>query len=485
MMNEISILYVEDEIDILEGIQSYLSLKFKTVYTAMNGEEGLKLYKEKQPDIVLTDITMPIMDGLSMAEHIRAINNDVPIILMTALSDTNSFITAIDMGIDGYIIKPASKEALEKNLEKSAKTINNKRLLIRKQKLLSEYRNAVDEGALVSKTDINGIITYSNEEFCKVSGYTKDELIGKPHSIVRHPDTSKSIFQEMWKTILSKKVWRGSYWNRAKDGTSYYINAVITPILDENSEIVEFLALRQDITKLFELSHEVDKLNAYVMEQENLAKDKLEAGIVNQMNDDECEILYMPSDILSGDFYSIYKRDDGSIFVYLIDGQGHGVSPALTVFATSSMMNYIIHQIDSLEELIEGLQKIARTFLGEIEQLSYTMIMISPDKKTLTYSSGGMYPFLIKTGSEILEIKANNLPFMNFSPSPISTEIKLDNWESLLVYSDGIVEHESEELGKNMAKTIINNPSNIKDDMKKIQKHDFEDDVTMVYLKNI
>ncbi len=195
----------------------------------------------------------------------------------------------------------------------------------------------------------------------------------------------------------------------------------------------------QDITELFELNNKVEELNTYIMEQEHFAKDKLEEGIVNQMNNDECTVLSLPSDILSGDFYSIYKRDDGSLFLYLVDGQGHGVSPALTVFAISSIINQIVYSICSLEELVEELHKTARTFLGEIEQISYTMIMISPDRKTLTYASGGMYPFLIKNGNETIRIKANNIPFMNFSPAPTCTKMQLDNWDSLLVYSDGIM----------------------------------------------
>ncbi|MDD2699239.1 MAG: EAL domain-containing protein [Arcobacteraceae bacterium] len=103
----------------------------------------------------------------------------------------------------------------------------------------------------MSKTDPKGIITYVNDEFCKTSKYTSDELIGNSHKIVRHPDNPTSLFQEMWRTIKDeKRMWRGVVRNLNKDKVSYYVDATITPILDINNEIVEYIALRNDITSL-------------------------------------------------------------------------------------------------------------------------------------------------------------------------------------------------------------------------------------------
>ncbi len=119
-----------------------------------------------------------------------------------------------------------------------------------KDKLLSEYKRAVDLGAIVSKSDIKGIITYANDAFCEVSGYLKEDLIGKPHSIVRHPDTPKEVFKQMWQKILNKEVWSGNIKNLDKNGNPYFVYATIVPIVDENGEIVEFLAIRYDTTSL-------------------------------------------------------------------------------------------------------------------------------------------------------------------------------------------------------------------------------------------
>jgi PAS domain S-box-containing protein len=115
--------------------------------------------------------------------------------------------------------------------------------------LLTQYKDAIDKSAIVSKTDLFGTITYVNEHFCKTSGYASEELLGKPHNIVRHPDTPKKVFYDMWQTILHKNTWRGIVQNRHKNGESYFVDATIIPMLDQDGEISEFIGIRYEITK--------------------------------------------------------------------------------------------------------------------------------------------------------------------------------------------------------------------------------------------
>ena len=116
-------------------------------------------------------------------------------------------------------------------------------------RIMNEYKEVVDTAFLVSKTDTEGNITYINDNFSKVSKYEYRELLGQNHNIVRDPEVSSFVFKKMWQTIKAKKVWRGSFPNRAKDGSRYYVDAIIMPILDENNKIVEYIAIRQDVTK--------------------------------------------------------------------------------------------------------------------------------------------------------------------------------------------------------------------------------------------
>ncbi len=114
---------------------------------------------------------------------------------------------------------------------------------------LAEYKRAIEQSNIVSKTDLDGVITFVNDEFCKISGYSKDELIGKNHNIIRHPDVPQEVFKKLWDTIKSKKTYISTVKNLAKDGTTFYVNTTVIPILDEDDNIDEFIAIRYDITR--------------------------------------------------------------------------------------------------------------------------------------------------------------------------------------------------------------------------------------------
>ncbi len=125
--------------------------------------------------------------------------------------------------------------------------------------MLKQYIEAIEKNNIVSKTDINGIITFANDEFCKISKYSKEELIGKNHNIVRHPDVPKEVFKKLWDTILAKKTYKATVKNMAKDGTTFYVNSTVIPILDENGEIQEFVAIRYDVTRAVLTAKELEK----------------------------------------------------------------------------------------------------------------------------------------------------------------------------------------------------------------------------------
>jgi len=142
-----------------------------------------------------------------------------------------------------YLDKKQIENLQEENSQKHQE-------LIAHMHLLSEYKRALDESSIVSKTDLRGIITYVNEKFCELSGYTQEELIGKPHNIIRHPDMPSTIFQELWKTIQAKKTFHALIKNHTKSGGEYYVDSTVMPILDSHGQIQEYFAVRHDVTEL-------------------------------------------------------------------------------------------------------------------------------------------------------------------------------------------------------------------------------------------
>lgn len=119
--------------------------------------------------------------------------------------------------------------------------------------LLEQYKATVDSSFIVSKTDPRGFITYVNNAFCNISGYKEEELLGETHSIIRHSDTPKELFKEMWHTIKElKQPWSGEVKNLAKDGSAYWMETYINPILDKEGNVIEYIAMRADISEMQE-----------------------------------------------------------------------------------------------------------------------------------------------------------------------------------------------------------------------------------------
>ncbi|MFW3346466.1 bifunctional diguanylate cyclase/phosphodiesterase [Aliarcobacter butzleri] len=115
--------------------------------------------------------------------------------------------------------------------------------------ILKQYNEATKDSNIISTSDLKGNITYVNDKFCEVSLYNYEEVIAKPHSIVRGEEDDE-IFQQLWETIKNKKAWYGVLKNRKKNGEFYWVNINIRPILNEEDEIIEYIAIRHEITDL-------------------------------------------------------------------------------------------------------------------------------------------------------------------------------------------------------------------------------------------
>jgi len=129
-----------------------------------------------------------------------------------------------------------------------------------------EYNNAINSSFIISKTDKSGRITFVNETFCKVSGYSQEELIGKTHSVVRSPNTSDEVLKELWNTISSKKNFHMTIENKRKNGSSYFVDTFIMPIVDLDKNIVEYLSLRYEVTGYIMAKREAEAASKFKSE---------------------------------------------------------------------------------------------------------------------------------------------------------------------------------------------------------------------------
>ncbi|MGK7901098.1 MAG: sensor histidine kinase [Hormoscilla sp.] len=195
---------------------------------------------------------------------------------------------------------------LEENHEAARSPFDRQERISEKEKIrldrtikeLSDLKYALDQAAIVAITDTKGIIRYVNDKFCELSKYSRSELIGQPHSIIKSGEHSKEFFRDLWSSINSGKVWKGEIKNRAKDGTYYWVDTTIVPFVDDEGKPYQYLSIRFDITdrKLAEekarealhLQLNLQKIQwnqaKLVHREKMLSLEQLVAGIAHEIN---------------------------------------------------------------------------------------------------------------------------------------------------------------------------------------------------------
>ncbi|MGE4295252.1 MAG: response regulator [Campylobacterales bacterium] len=251
----LSVLLVEDDEEVRSTLKSLLTRWGVEVHDAPDGEAGFRLYEAVRPHAVVTDIQMPRMDGFAMIRAIRVLSPRIPVTVITAHSDHAYLVKAIELGLDHLLFKPVSAPQLRAVLEKVHDRIRLESEINKER----QYYKALMAATIVSKTDPKGVITDVNDNFCQISGFTREELIGKPHNIVRHPDMPAEGFRAMWETIGSGQIWHGQVKNRKKGGGYYIVSTTIVPLLDDRGRIAEYISIRQDVTDLERLREEVQR----------------------------------------------------------------------------------------------------------------------------------------------------------------------------------------------------------------------------------
>lgn len=270
---ELHVLYIEDDKDLRESTTDLFENYFQYLETAEDGEDALRKYENfykkntQHYDLIITDINMPRMNGIAMSKAILQANPQQNIIVLSAYNDADKLQELINIGISNFIHKPIKIDAFTDALKKTLLALDRKKSKDKEiekiQKLNHELDALVDSFdtyVIASRTDLKGKITYASKAYETISGYTEEELLGKPHSIVRHPDMPSAVFKEIWETIQDERLWEGDVKNLKKDGSYYWVHAFIAPYYDSHKNHIGYSAIRIDITA----QKEVEALHAQV-----------------------------------------------------------------------------------------------------------------------------------------------------------------------------------------------------------------------------
>jgi c-di-GMP phosphodiesterase len=243
---DISILYVEDEDTIRESVARSLSLTVKHVYTAENGEIALEQINKIPVDLIITDIRMPKLDGLSLIEKLRENDMDIPVIITSAFNELEYLNKAIDLNIDKFIHKPIRLNILMRVVDKLAKTIENRRLLREKLDELSRYRKAIEKTNFIMYISPQKELLGINEKFSQFI----QEMELDPKEI-RSIDNmfSQSDIQSLMDNVLEYKIYSSSVNLKLKD-EKFSILLTAFASVTENDTIEEITLLFKDITSV-------------------------------------------------------------------------------------------------------------------------------------------------------------------------------------------------------------------------------------------
>lgn len=257
VLKTISLLYVEDDELIRTAFGEFLKRRVGRLYTAENGQEGLAQFQRYRPDVVVTDIMMPVVGGLDMAADIKKINPFTPVIVTTAFNEADFFLRAIDIGVDKYVIKPVQTPLLIDALIKCAFQVRADA----EMRLSRTVFETSSEAIMV--TDGQNHIVAVNAAFSDVTGYTRGEVLGLDPRFMNSGRHDEGFFQGLWKSLTENGRWSGEIWNRRKNGEIYPEWMSVSAVKDRLGKVTHYVTIFTDITERKEAEERVRHLAHY------------------------------------------------------------------------------------------------------------------------------------------------------------------------------------------------------------------------------
>jgi PAS domain S-box-containing protein len=328
-----TILYVEDDTNAREEIAYFLESKVEKLFQAKDGAEGLAIFEKHNQniDIVITDIQMPNMHGLDMAEKIKQIDNDIPIVVTSAFNDSDYLFKAIEVGISHYVTKPVDLMQLIQKIALIAQNINMKKAFFQTKKSLEYYQKAIDERMLLTKCDTEGIITYVNEQLSSMTGFHKEELLGKEELILWQPsEVEEGKYKKLFNDLKTNHYYHDVVMYQSKTEATIIVDLTAFSVLNEHNEVEGYIFIRNDITelinyrKLLEERLNVNKQNlkekVHFLNEYQKALDLGTAlcrmdirGKITYANGTFIKLLeYTGENIIGENYFSICKFNNGS-----------------------------------------------------------------------------------------------------------------------------------------------------------------------------
>ena len=243
----------------------------KSLHVSVSAPQIQKMVLENKIDLIFGTHSCQAVSYLKVHQEIKQINPKIEVILFLKVADVEHLYDALALKCSRYLYMKEEEEHLFKHFKDGLDVVSHKNIFLKD----TQYFNALIQSSVVSQSDIQGNITYINDNFTCVTGYTKEEIIGQNHRILRHPANGPEVFKDMWGTITQGKVWRERVLNKNKDGSDFWADTIIIPFKDEKTgEIIQYIAIRRDITQMLEERRAIQAREIKANEQTKLSEAK-------------------------------------------------------------------------------------------------------------------------------------------------------------------------------------------------------------------
>ncbi|MEX1165587.1 MAG: response regulator [Hydrogenophaga sp.] len=250
------VLLVDDEAMALQAHAIYLRQAGMEVRTLVDPMQTLDEINRFEPDVLVLDVYMPVVNGPELAAALRESNAcpHLAIVFLSAETDMTQQLIALNLGGDDFLIKPVQPAHLVAAVTARARRARQNQIVQNRLEtnLYERQREhlALNEHAIVSMANASGDITYANDLFCKVSGYRREEVLGENHRLLKSDEHPPEFFSDMWATITAGRVWQGEICCQRRDRSPFWVECTITPFLDSEGMPYQYVSIQTDISHI-------------------------------------------------------------------------------------------------------------------------------------------------------------------------------------------------------------------------------------------
>lgn len=381
----IKILVIDDMRINLMAFKELLSNAFPDarIITALSGKEGISKALIEIPDIILLDLVMPVMDGIETCNRLKEYDSllPIPVIMITASTpDSLTRARALQAGVISFLTKPIDSIELVAQFSSVIRFKNdeNKYLLenrrvrdlerLRADQLENELKKAYlaleQSPVSILITDVKGNIVYCNPKVCNLTGYSVAELYGKNPRIFQSGETVKDVYKGMWETLFSGREWRGEFHNKKKNGELYWESVLVSPIFHVKGDIINFLAVKEDVTDWKKMMEDMRMTREQAMESDRL-KSAFLMNISHEIRTPMNAILGFTGLLKDSDL----KDKEQQEYVRIIENSGHRllntINELIEMAKIESGQSFVSMSVINLNEEIESIYEFFKSAVEE------------------------------------------------------------------------------------------------------------------------